>query len=40
LGGAYRLVGAIDDNKSGMLYSLNAMTSYGYENLQLAPGWQ
>ena len=38
--GAYRLVGAIDDNKSAMLYSLNAMTSYGHENLQLAPGWQ
>jgi hypothetical protein len=38
--GAYRLLGALHDNKSAMLYSLNAMTSYGHENLNLAPRWQ
>jgi hypothetical protein len=37
---AYRLVGALQANKSAMLYSLNAMTSYGHENLNLAPRWQ
>ena len=37
---AYRFIGALQDNKSAMLYSLNAMTSYGHENLQLAAGWQ
>lgn len=36
----YRFIGALQDNRSAMLYSLNAMTSYGHENLQLAPGWQ
>jgi hypothetical protein len=36
----YRLLGALADNKSAMLYSLNAMTSYGHENLNLAPHWQ
>jgi hypothetical protein len=38
--GAYRFLGALQDNKSAMLYSLNAMTSYGHENLNLAPSWQ
>jgi hypothetical protein len=38
--GAYRLLGALNDNKSAMLYSLNAMTSYGHENLQLARRWR
>jgi hypothetical protein len=38
--GAYRFLGALQDNKSAMLYSLNAMTSYGHENLNLAPRWQ
>jgi len=38
--GAYRLLGALQDNKSGMLYSMNAMTSYGHESLHLAPHWQ
>ena len=28
------------DNKSAMLYSLNAMTSYGHENLALAGHWK
>ena len=38
--GAYRALDAVQDNKSAMLYSLNAMTSYGHENLQLAAQWQ
>jgi hypothetical protein len=38
--GAYRFLGALQDNRSAMLYSLNAMTSYGHENLNLAPRWQ
>lgn len=37
---AYRLLGASPDNKSAMLYSLSAMTSYGHANLYLAPQWQ
>ena len=37
---AYRLLGALPDYKLAMLYSLNALTSYGHENLQLAPHWQ
>jgi hypothetical protein len=36
----YRLLGALPDDKSAMLYSLGAMTSYGHENLYLAPHWQ
>lgn len=38
--GAYRLLGALPEIKSAMLYSLSAMTSYGHENLHLAPHWQ
>jgi hypothetical protein len=38
--GAYRLLDAMRDNKSAMLYSLNAMTSYGHENLALAGHWK
>jgi hypothetical protein len=38
--GAYRLLGALPDTKSAMLYSLNAMTSYGHANLYLSPGWE
>jgi hypothetical protein len=38
--GAYRLLGALPDNKSAMLYSLNAMTSYGHANLYLSPSWE
>jgi hypothetical protein len=30
---AYRLLGALPDLKSAMLYSLNAVTSYGHANL-------
>jgi hypothetical protein len=37
---AYRLLGASIDNKSAMLYSLNALTSYGHEELHLAPHWK
>jgi hypothetical protein len=37
---AYRLLGAMPDNKSAMLYSLNAITTYGHDNLHLEPGWQ
>jgi hypothetical protein len=37
--GAYRLLGASPDNRSAMLYSLSAMTSYGHANLYLAPRW-
>jgi hypothetical protein len=37
---AYRLLGASTDNKSAMLYSLNALTSYGHEGLHLAPHWR
>jgi MFS superfamily sulfate permease-like transporter len=38
--GAYRLLGALPDTKSAMLYSLEAMTSYGHVDLHLAPHWQ
>jgi MFS superfamily sulfate permease-like transporter len=37
---AYRLLHAMRDNKSAMLYSLNAMTSYGHENLALEGHWK
>lgn len=37
---AYRLLDALPDNKSAMLYSLNAMTSYGHTNLALEAHWQ
>jgi hypothetical protein len=37
---AYRLLGASADNKSAMLYSLNALTSYGHANLHLAEPWE
>ena len=36
----YRILDAVPSNRSAMLYSLNAMTSYGHENLQLASRWQ
>jgi hypothetical protein len=36
---AYRLLGALPDNKSAMLYSLDAITSYGHTALMLAPHW-
>jgi hypothetical protein len=37
---AYRLLGALPDTRSAILYSLEAMTSYGHENLYLAPHWR
>jgi hypothetical protein len=37
---AYRFLGAMPDFKSAMLYSLNAITSYGHESLFLEPQWQ
>lgn len=37
---AYRLLGALPDDRSAMLYSLSAMTSYGHEHLSLESHWQ
>ena len=37
---AYRLLNALPDDKSAMLYSLSAMTSYGHANLFLREHWQ
>jgi hypothetical protein len=37
---AYRLLGALPDYKSAMLYSLNAITSYGHESLVLESRWE
>jgi xanthine/uracil permease len=37
---AYCLLGALPDYKSAMLYSLNAITSYGHANLFLEEQWQ
>ncbi|MFZ3215309.1 MAG: hypothetical protein WA192_04540 [Candidatus Acidiferrales bacterium] len=37
---AYRFLGALPDQKSAMLYSLSAMTSYGHADLFLAPHWR
>jgi len=35
---AYRVLGALPDSRSAMLYSLNAMTSYGHTGLNLNLG--
>ena len=37
---AYQLLGALPNYKSAMLYSLNALTSYGHASLHLAPRWE
>ena len=37
---AYRLLNALPDEKSAMLYSLNAITSYGHASLQLKDHWE
>jgi hypothetical protein len=37
---AYRLLGALPDFRSAMLYSLSAMTTYGHANLFLAAHWR
>src|ERR1700680_463467 len=36
----YRLIGALPDYRAAMLYSLNAITSYGHESLFLESRWQ
>jgi hypothetical protein len=37
---SYQFLGALPDYQSAMLYSLNAITSYGHENLTLDSHWQ
>jgi hypothetical protein len=37
---AYRFLGALPNLRSAVLYSLNAMTSYGHTNLVLEDRWQ
>jgi MFS superfamily sulfate permease-like transporter len=37
---AYWILGAFPDFRSSMLYSLNAITSYGHTNLSLEDHWQ
>ena len=37
---AYVFLGAVPDAKAAMLYSLNAMTTYGHESVSLEPHWQ
>ncbi|MCX5579916.1 hypothetical protein [Kaistia terrae] len=37
---AYRALGAVPGDKSAMLYSLSALTSYGHAEVYLAPQWQ
>ena len=36
---AYRLLGALPDNKTAILYSLGAITSYGHASLLLETHW-
>ena len=37
---AYRILGALPDNRSAMLYSFSAVTSYGHATIFLDPDWQ
>lgn len=37
---AYRVIGALPDFNSAMLYSLGALTSYGHANVSLEQRWQ
>jgi len=37
---AYRLLGALPDNRSAILYSISAITSYGHATIFLDPQWQ
>ena len=37
---AYRSLGALQDYKSAVLFSLNAITTYGHEELRLEPRWE
>jgi hypothetical protein len=37
---AYLLLGALSDQRTAMLYSLGAMTTYGHSNVHLKPHWE
>ena len=37
---AYRILDALPDNRTAMLYSISAITSYGHANLYLKERWQ
>ena len=37
---AYRVLGALPDSRSAMLYSVSAITSYGHATIFLDPHWQ
>ncbi len=37
---AYRVLGALPDNKSALLYSLSAITTYGHSEIFLAAHWR
>jgi len=37
---AYRALGALPDNKTAMLYSLSAITTYGHSEIFLAEHWR
>jgi hypothetical protein len=37
---AYKVLGALPDNQSAMLYSLSAITTYGHANLFLIDRWK
>jgi hypothetical protein len=37
---AFQILGALPDRRIAMRYSLNAMTSYGHVNIELAHQWQ
>jgi len=37
---AYQMLGALPDSRSALLYSLNAITSYGHVNLSLDDRWR
>jgi hypothetical protein len=37
---AFRTLGGLPDGRSAMLYSLNALTSFGHTDLLLAPHWR
>lgn len=37
---AYHQLGALDNTKAALLYSLSAITAYGHAEVYLAPHWQ
>ena len=39
-GAAYLLLGALHNEKTAMLYSLGAMTTYGHASVHLSPDWE